>query len=266
MSTSAVAVPAHRWWIDALLVGTGATAAAFGWYLAGGIVVAVGLSFPLLHAIGVRGRSSAHALRYAPPDLADRVQRIHAVAARVPDVETRRAVERADDFLLEAAAIFAGRPVRGATHRRYVRQRSALLDGILTDLTERADALTAARAEVDALDVHHVDRVESQPSASDPLATALLWLLTPLFIVWELGATLWSGTLRFVEGIVLRLRTLATLLLRGVVAVGRLVLASLRRWRDLRIRFAASWREARRQFVAARLRLRLRLRRAGRAA
>jgi hypothetical protein len=269
-------VPSHhvrRWWIDVLLVAVGGAAFAAGSPVGAAALVAIGLAVPLVHVIGVRGRTVDRAFRFAPTELAQRHERVRRAAARLGQDATaaRAAVDRADDVVLEAAAIFGGRPVRGATHRRYVQQRCALLDHLTVELTDRAKALAAATAEVDELDplpTTGTDRdlaSSPSPSSSDPLATALLVLLGPLFVAWELGATFVRGAIALVDGIALRLRTIARLSARAFVAVCRSVLVAARRWRDARDRLAVSWREARRQFAVARFRVRLRLHRAWRA-
>jgi hypothetical protein len=117
--------------------------------------------------------------------------------------------------------------------------------------------------------LEHLDVVDIGPAHSagspDHLATILLWLMAPLFIVWEIGAAACRGMSALVDGIALRLRTILRLLIRAFAAGGRAIVAAGRRWREARLRFIGSWTEARRQFTAARFRLSLRMRRARRA-
>lgn len=265
MSGSTPTTATARWWIDALIIGVGAAALTQGWPAPAGALFILGLAFPLLRAVGMNGRSVEHALRFVPADLVHehrRVRRAATAAAKEPSVA--RAVEIADEVALEAAAIFAGRPVRGAVHRRYVRQRCGMLRDLAHELEERTSALAAARAELEHLDVVDIAPLDPAPR-SDYLATILLWLMAPLFIVWELGAAGGRVTSALMDGIALRLRTVLRLVFRAFAASGRVIRTAGRRWREARTRFIGSWTEARRQFTAARFRLSLRMRRARRA-
>jgi hypothetical protein len=265
MSRSTLPLPVHHWWVDAVLLGVGVAALAAGWYLVAAVAVAAGLPLPLIHLFGVRGHGIERALTFAPDEIVAARERLQRAALPLNgSEETRLALEQADEIVLEAAAIFGGRPARGSTHERYVRQRCAVLDQLALALAERAGALDSARVEIEELDgiIHGVASVATAPS--DPLATALLWLLSPVFIAWEIGAMIGRAGAGFAVGVVLRVRTIVSLSARGWRSAGRTVIAVFTMWRDVRRRFLQSWEEARRRFVTVEFTLRLRLRRASR--
>jgi hypothetical protein len=233
-------------WIDLLLVlvGTGLAAAFRQPGLAAPFVV-LGLVFPAVRSVGVGSRRVDAVAHHAPEEVRAAHRRVVLVAEVVGD---RRAIEAAEDVLLEAAALFAGRTPRRGVQRRYVRQQVEALAALASDL----EAVVEARSELDALDP---DAALLPERCRDVLATVLLWVLGPFFVAWEVGAAAVRLTIAFVDGVLLRLRIVLALgwrLLRGVDDA----------WR----RFRASWAEARARFVGARLRIRLRLRRALRAA
>src|SRR4051812_31422478 len=104
----------RRRWIDLLLIVAGVAAIAAGWPLVGAPLFAFALVSPLLHWAGRRRRRAADLLRLVTPELAASYRALME-AARLPGIpDADEVVDAADDALLEAAAVLAGRPPRGA--------------------------------------------------------------------------------------------------------------------------------------------------------
>jgi hypothetical protein len=246
-------------WIDLVLIGAGGALAHAGWPVAGALVAGFGVMVPAVRWFGGRGRSVDRAIRLVPPELASAHQEVVAAATLADPA----AVDAADDLVLEAAAIFAGRPVRGGAQRRYVQSRAETLAGMAAELTERAEALSAAHAE---LAPYSVDVYPPASADRDTFAMVLLVVFAPAFVVWEVLAGVVTLSWALADGVMLRGRTLGRLTVRGATTLVGTVSRTVRRWSELRQRVKASWQEARHRFVAAKLRLRLRLRLARRAA
>lgn len=236
--------------IDVLLVATGLACLAVGHWPAALALAGFGLVTPLAQRSGRKRFTDPAAL--VPTDLADAHRQVVAAAA-LPGVEdAARVVEASEDALLEVVAVLGGRPPRGAAQRRLVAAHVTVLAGTAADLRERSEAWLAARAELGAVDV--LPLAPPPPEAHDPLAAALTVVLGPFFVLWDGTCLAGRGVVALVDGLALRVRTLAVL-----------ARAARGEWARARARVGGAAVEARHRFLAARARLRLRLRRARRA-
>ena len=254
----------RRRWVDALLVGAGASLVAASAILGIGLLVLaipvllLGLVMPLVRWHG-RDRGLAGALSLVPPDLADSHRAVRAAASLPGVVDAARVNRTADDSLLEVAALLGGRPPRGAAQRRFVAARVAAMADTAADLEQRHQAWLAACAEIDAL-VPSTQLQQPPETRGGPLVAVLVMLLFPLFLGWDLLRALASGLVALGDGVALRLRTAGRLVAQlasgaiGVLKGARTV------WTDARNEVAAAAREAHHRVSSARLRVRLRLR------
>lgn len=189
-------------------------------------------------------------------------------AAALPGVpDATSVVEAADDAVLEAAALLAGRPPRGAAQRRFVDARSRAMSEAAAELRERHEAWIAAWTEVDALaPVVPPEQAVPAPSSPGALVSLLVVLLFPAFVGWDIVCVTGRGLAALADGLALRARTAGILAVRAVLAVAALGARARGVWRDLRSALVDAVTEAHRRISSARLHLRLRLRRARRAA
>jgi hypothetical protein len=198
--------------------------------LAAAVVVALFTAvLPVLRRTG--NRDVRLALPLVPAELAN----AHAQVLAHDDAGARRV---ADDLVVDTAVVLAGRPAKGGAQRRFVHARTDALLALAAELQERHDVLTAARAEVDEL-----SGIDDEPSATptEPdarLAKVVFVVLLPAFLAWD-------GTRALVDGTSLRLR-----------ATGRVIAQAARRWRVVRAAVVEATRQARRRFIATRLRAR----------
>lgn len=250
-------MPNTRRWIDLLLVVAGVVVAVRGWPQVGAPLVAVGAVMPLLIRFARSDQRGERLYRQVPADLAAAHRGLIAAS---PDRDTRRA---ADDALLEVAALLGGGPPRGGAQRRFVAARVEALCEITVALRERHDALDAARDEVEALAPTPADDLApAATTASGPLVGLFVVVLFPAFMGWDAVRGTARLVVAFVDGVALRVRTTAGLLFRAGRALVRTVAKAFDAWAAIRDRVLASAREARHRVAAARLRLKLRLRRA----
>jgi hypothetical protein len=259
----------RRRWIDALLVGTGllllAGSPRFGEGLLALAVplIALGLLTPILRWSG-RDRGVAGALALVPPEVAES-HRALRTAASLPGVVDGSVVDRAaDDSLLEVAALLGGRPPRGAAQRRFVAARIKAMDDTVTELEQRHEAWVAACAEVDAL-APSTPLAAPSETRGGPLVGLLVLLLLPVFLAWDLLRALTDAFLAVLDGVALRVRTACRLIVRLASGVGRLVMGARTVWTVARDDLVEAMAEAHHRVSAARVRLRLQLRRARRA-
>jgi hypothetical protein len=111
-------------------------------------------------------------------------------------------------------------------------------------------------AELDAL--APLPPAEAQPDRAETgapggwLVGALLVLLAPAFLAWELVTGTARALVALVDGLALRVRTAGRALLWALRAGAALLARTLRRWADLRGRVVAAAAEARGRFLAAR--------------
>jgi hypothetical protein len=101
------------------------------------------------------------------------------------------------------------------------------------------------------------------PDGGGFLVGVMLVLLAPFFLAWELVTGAVRAVVALADGVALRLRTAARALVWAVRAAFALVGRTVRRWAELRRRVVAAAAEARGRFLAARLRVRLAVRRHG---
>jgi hypothetical protein len=174
------------------------------------------------------------------------------------------AVAAADDMLFEVAAVLAGDPPRGATQRRFVEARVRVMNETAGDLRDRHAAWVSACAEIDELSAVELP-APAEPVADGVLVRVLVIALAPVFLAWELVGAVGRGVVTLCAGLVLRLRTIGRLIVHGGRAFVSLIVDLVHRWSEIRRRVADAARQARRRFVAARLRVQLALRRRGRA-
>jgi hypothetical protein len=248
-------------WIDALLVAAGLALAATGHPLAGGLLAGLGLVMPVLRLSARRRAGDRGLLHLVPDEVADAYADLWGAAALdgVPDAAAVMAA--ADDGLLEIAAALAGRPTRGAAQARLVRARVEAWEATAADLRAHHEAWLEAVAELDALaPLPAAPAAEAPSTEGGVLSGMLLVVLAPVFLAWELVTGSVRATLALADGIALRLRTGARALLWTIRATLALLGRTLRLWADLRRRVVAAAAEARGRFLAARLRVRLRLR------
>jgi hypothetical protein len=259
-------MPSPRRWIDVLLVAAGAFCATRGLIWAAVPLVAFGLVAPAV-AWRTRRREGPSLARLAPPEVTDAHAAV-VTAATLPGIPDPKAVvEAADDLLYDVAAVLVGRPARGAAQRRFVVVHTRVLTAMAADLHERHAAWTAAMAEVDAISPQAPTAPASPtPEKDGALVTALLVALSPGFIAWDLVCGTVRGLVGLRDGLTLRMRAVARLVLRAIAAVGDLLVRTARAWRSVRLRVAAAGSEARHRFLATRVRLRHRLRTLRRAA
>ena len=263
MSSPTPAAPneaaSSRGWIDLVLICLGGLLMVAGWLVAGVAAAGFGLVMPAVRWFGMRGRPVARALALVPAEVALAHREVTVAAGLVGHAEGVAAVQVVDDLVLEAAAIFAGRPVRGGAQRRYVASRAETMAALASDLHERAEALTAARAEVAGESCTVLLPADSNPDP-DTWATVLLVLFAPAFVAWEIAAGLARLLWVLCDGIALRVRTLGRLAVRATGSVRTTVIRTARRWTDVRQRVKASCQEARHRFIAAKVQVRIRLR------
>jgi hypothetical protein len=258
----------RRRWVDALLVGTGASlVAASAMFGIGLLVLAIpvlllGLVMPLVRWLG-RDRGLAGALALVPPELADSHRAVRAAASLPGVVDAARVNRTADDSLLEVAALLGGRPPRGAAQRRFVAARVAAMADTAADLQQRHEVWVAACDEVEAL-VPDTPLQEPSETRSGPLVAVLVVLLFPLFLGWDLLRAMACGLVALGDGSALRLRTTGRLVAQlGSGAIGLLKRARAA-WTGACDEVVAAVREAHHRVSSARLRVRLRVRRARR--
>jgi hypothetical protein len=253
----------RRRWVDLLLVAGGAWLIVAGIPAAGAPLAALGLVLPVVHRLGTRGgaRASSHLV---PPELVQCHAALVAAATLPGVVDGPRVVESADDLMLEVAALLGGRPPRGAAQRRFVDARMRVLCDATADLRERHEAWVEATAEVQAMAPATEAPAGTAERRPGVLAGLLVVLLLPVFLTWDLVRGIGLGVVALFDGLALRLRSTGTLLVRGARRCGRTIALAGARWTAIRTGVAASACEAHARVVAARLRLRLHLRRARR--
>jgi hypothetical protein len=100
-------------------------------------------------------------------------------------------------------------------------------------------------------------------SADGVLVGVMLVVLAPAFLSWELVSGVVRAVVSLADGIALRLRTAGRALVWTLRSAVALVGRTLRRWAELRRHVVDAAAEARRRFLAARLRERLAVRRHG---
>ena len=250
-----------RHWIDVLLVVSGLSLIAAGWPAVGAPLAGLGVVTPLLRWWSRRRGSDLYHL--VPPALADSHRAVVAAAnlAGVPDGPAVAAA--ADDALLEAAAVLAGRPPRGAAQHRFTAARVQAMRDAATEMCEWHEAWTAARAELEVI-APTTSPPGPAPSRPGAMVGLLAVVLLPAFLAWDGGRLAVRCVLALFDGLALRLR--ATGRLFGRAACGLVGLAGLARrvWNDARAVLADAAVESRHRSVALRLRVRLRLRQARR--
>lgn len=256
-------MPSSTRWTDVLLLLAGVALAVAGRPEAGAPVALLGLLMPLLTwQAGRAGRGRA-LYRKVPSDVAVAHRNVLAAAGLPGVADADEVVDDADDALLEVAALLGGRPPRGATQRRFVAARVAAMVSTTDDLRERHQLWTEAAAEVDAIGSPVPAAEESRGGV---LVVVFVGLLFPLFLGWDLVRGVGRAVVGVVEGLALRVRTAGRLVVQGVASVGGLVARAFHAWASMRDRVVESAREAHHRVAAARLRMRLRLRRARRIA
>lgn len=252
-------------WIDALLVAAGLALAATGRPLAGIPLVALGLVLPGLRLSARRRRGRRGVLHLVPAEVRAAYTELRAAASLdgVPDGDAVMAA--ADDGLLEVAAVLAGRPPKGAAQHRLVRAHTETWAATAADLWAHHQSWREAVAELDALAPPPPAAAETdgaEPEASGGwLVGAMLIVLAPAFLAWELVTGTGRAVVALADGFALRVRTAGRALLWTLRAGADLLARTVRRWADLRRRVMAAAADARGRFLAARLRARLRLRR-----
>lgn len=251
--------------IDFLLLVGGVVLAAAGWPEAGGPVGALGLVMPALAwRAKRRGRGSAlYAL--VPREVAVAHRGVLTAASLPGVVDGDDLVAEAGDLLLEVAALLSGRQPLGGAQRRFVKSRAAAMNSAAADLRERHQAWTEAQVEVEAIG-SPLPPAATEETAGGPLVGAFVLVLFPLFLVWDVVRAGARAIVAVGDGILVRVRTIGRLGVQAVVSMGDAVVGAFRTWASLRDRVADAAREARHRVVAARLRMRLRLRRARRIA
>jgi hypothetical protein len=93
------------------------------------------------------------------------------------------------------------------------------------------------------------------------LVAAMLVLLAPAFLAWEVVTGAVRAVVALADGLALRVRTAGRALVWMLRAAVALLARTVRRWAELRRRVVAAAVEARGRFVAASVRGRLRFRR-----
>ena len=257
-------------WIDALLVAAGLVLAATGRPLAGVPLVALGLVLPGLR-LSARRRSGRRGVAHlVPPEVAAAHADLQAAASLEGVPDGGAVMAAADDALLEVAAVLAGRRPKGAAQHRLVRVHTEAWAATAADLRAHHESWREAVAELDALAPlppaeaeAHADSAASAETgtAGGWLVGALLVVLAPAFLAWELGTGTVRATVALADGLALRARTAGRALVWILRAGVALLARTLRRWAELRRRVVAAAAEARGRFLAARLRARLVLRR-----
>lgn len=256
-------MPSSTRWTDVLLLLAGLAFAIAGRPEVGAPVALLGLLMPLLTwRAGRAGRGRA-LYRHVPSEVAAAHRDVLTAAARPGVAHAGDAVDDADDALLEVAALLGGRPPRGASQRRFVAARVTAMVSSSDDLRERHQLWTEATAEVDAIGSPVPPAEESRGGV---LVTVFVALLFPLFLGWDLVRGVGRAVVGFVEGLALRVRTAGRLVVQAVASLGGLVVSAFRAWASVRDRVVESAREAHHRVAAARLRMRLRFRRARRIA
>jgi len=85
----------------------------------------------------------------------------------------------------EVAAVLAGRPPRAASQRRFVDVRLQAMNDAASELEERHQAWSAARAEVDAIAAGILLPEPSLPTRDGVLVRMLVVVLFPGFAAWD---------------------------------------------------------------------------------
>jgi hypothetical protein len=183
------------------------------------------------------------------------------VAAALPGVlSAADVVDAADGVVLEVAAVLAGRPPRGAAQRRFVAARVRALNETARELTERHEAFVAARAELDSI-AEAITLPDPTPeSQSGFLVGLLVVVLFPFFAAWDVVRGITQGAIGLVDGLALRARMVVRVVAQGGRALVDFARTVVQRWADVRAKVAGAAREARHRFVAARVRMRIRVR------
>jgi hypothetical protein len=253
-------------WIDALLVAAGLVLAATVQPLAGIPLAALGLVMPVLRLSARRRHGRRGVSHLVPPEVAAAHADLREAAA-LPGVPDGQAVSAAADHaLLEVAAVLAGRPPRGRSQQRLVRVHVEAWAATAAELRAHHESWLEAVAELDALAPPAAtgSGFEAEPRAGHEsggwLVGVLLVVLAPLFLAWELATALVRAVVALADGLALRVRTAGRALVWSLQAAGSLVARTVRRWAELRRRVVVAAAEARGRFLAARLRVRLRLR------
>ncbi len=256
IETSDLLVPAStasKRWIDLLLLSGGVVLVLAGVAPLGVPLLLVGFLVPFLEWRTRRAAGIEHVLDLVPTELAEAHRSLVAAASRPGVVDADAVVAGADDLVLEVAAVLGGRPARRASQRRHVAVRQAVLESVTSDLAERHHAWRAAMEELD--DIAPAEPQRSPSGASDGtgwLSTVLLVVLAPSFLVVDLVRGAVRLVRALVEGVALRLRTIADLVVAGGRAVVRAVAGAVRSWRRLTVAVREAARTARGRFVAAR--------------
>ena len=254
----------RRQWVDVLLVVAGVSLTVAGWPIAGLPLILIGLLMPARSWFVNRHASGRSVARLVPPELAAAHAAVIDAASLPGVVGAQSTLAAADESLLEVAAVLAGDPPRGGAQRRFVAARVRVLDDAAHTLRERHDAWVAACAEVESLSGIALPEPPEEEATDHALVGVLVVALAPAFLFWEVVVGAGRGVIHLADGLVLRVRTAARLLVHAGRAVASLAAAVVRSWADWRRRVLAAMRAARHRFVAARVRLRLRWRQARR--
>jgi len=250
----------NRFWVDALLIGVGLFLAFHGFLIAGVAIGLFAVVFPVLRWRS-RGRGTADLYPSIPPELAD-AHRAVLGATRLAGVQNGdESVEIADEMVIEVAAVLAGRPVRGAAQQRFVAARIAVLQDMISEMRERHNAWEAATAELATI-AAPIAFAESEQRRGGWLVGAFVVVMFPFFMAWDVIAFGARLVVRLLEGVVLRVRATARLLLRTAHGLRSSVVRVWRVWRVTRAALVTSLADARHRIFAMRNRFRLRLRRA----
>ena len=255
----------RRRWIDAALVAAGLVCVASGRPAIGAPLVALGLIMPVLHWFGRRQHGAGRIAHLVPAELAQGRAEVLA-AATLPGVPRgAAAIEAADDMVLEVAAVLAGREPRGGAQRRFVTARVRALQSTAADLRDWHESWRLACDEVEGIAPTTPPAAVPAPAADGHLVTALVVLLFPVFLVWDVVRAGGRGMVGLLDGLALRIRTTARLVVRAGGATVDYIQQAARSWARLRDATVEATTEARRRFLALRLRVQLRLRLARRA-
>jgi hypothetical protein len=242
-------------WIDVFFLSLAGALFAFGVPIAAVVPATFAVIMPGARWRARRREGTNPVARYVPAEVADAHRRVVRAARLRGVTDGAASVAASDRVLLDVATVLVGRPPRRGSTARFVEDRVAQLGRMADGLDEERAAWLAAVTEVEALSPS--PPAEAPRDAEDGrLVTVLLVVLVPFFLTWDLA----RGTVRVIVALAvgcrLRIRMAGRLLLRaGRVLHDRLGLV-VRRWAHLRARLGGASREARRRFVAVRLRYR----------
>jgi hypothetical protein len=257
------AAPGLRHWIDLVLLA-GAVGAAAAWGPAAAVpLLVLGAALPLAAARRRRSVSSDRLRDLVPDEVAAAHRRVVALAATEHTQHRAEVLTAADDTLLDVIAVLGGREPRGGAQRRFVAAHLAALEQTAASLQEWHDAREAALAELVVLVPEGTPPPLTRPDEPAPaLAKILLVALLPLFAAWELVILAARAIVALADGVLLRARTLVVVSGRGLVRAGRSLSVARALWTDARAAVVLAAREAARDAIAIRARVRVQVRRA----